>query len=81
MFVHHAVTYTQPCTRTQQQTHDVPPCATVPRRVGRVGRQDTMGLAISLVSTVPEKVREQVARVCSRVPYGWCRRQDGQQPH
>ncbi|KAL4855255.1 ATP-dependent RNA helicase DDX1 [Chlorella vulgaris] len=25
-------------------------------RVGRVGRQDTMGLAISLVSTVPEKV-------------------------
>ncbi|PSC70027.1 ATP-dependent RNA helicase DDX1 [Micractinium conductrix] len=25
-------------------------------RVGRVGRADTMGLAISLVSSVPEKV-------------------------
>ena len=31
--------------------------AFVCRSVGRVGRADTMGLAISLVSTVPEKVR------------------------
>lgn len=27
-------------------------------RIGRVGRADRMGLAISLVSTVPEKVND-----------------------
>ena len=27
-------------------------------RIGRVGRAERMGLAISLVSTVPEKVRQ-----------------------
>ena len=38
-----------------------PPCS-----VGRVGRHDTMGLAISLVATVPEKVG--VAAVPARAP-------------
>lgn len=31
-------------------------------RVGRVGRAETLGLAISLVATVPEKVGSYAAR-------------------
>ena len=33
-------------------------------RVGRVGRADTMGLAISLVSTMPEKVGRNRSYIC-----------------
>lgn len=38
-------------------------------RIGRVGRAERMGLAISLVSTVPEKVTEITAWFDGRVPF------------
>lgn len=33
-------------------------------RIGRVGRAERMGLAISLVSSIPEKVRSKFFKKC-----------------